>query len=186
MAVRSGGNEIGQWLLNADSLEFVDQIGPNTFKGFYKGKKVGIEKIRRCDKGSAYEFELREDLLELMTCGHRNILQFYGVCIDENHGLCVLTKFMETGSVHDLMLKNKKLQTKEILRVAADVAEGMKFMNDHAIAYRDLNTQRILLDKHGTACLGDMGIIASCKSVCEPTEYETDGYRWLAPEVGTP
>ncbi|KAL5814854.1 hypothetical protein ACOSQ4_025495 [Xanthoceras sorbifolium] len=181
--IQSGGEEIGKWLLISDNLEFVDQIAPNSFKGVYKGKKVGIEKLKGCDKGNLYEFELRKDLLELMTCGHRNIQQFHGVCVDENHGLCVVTKLMEGGSVHDLMLKTKKLQTKEIIRIAADVAEGIKFMNDHGVAYSDLNTQRILLDRHGNACLGDMGIVTACKSVGEVMEYETDGYRWLAPEI---
>ncbi|XP_039003631.1 uncharacterized protein LOC120130471 isoform X2 [Hibiscus syriacus] len=181
--VQSGAEEIGKWLLNSDSLEFIDQIAPSSFKGFYKGKRVGIEKLKGCDKGNSYEFELRKDLLELMTCGHRNILQFYGVCVDENNGLCVVTKLMEGGSVHDLMLKNKKLQIKDIMRIAADVAEGVKFMIDHGVAYKDLNTQRILLDKHGNACLADMGIVTACKSVSEAMEYETDGYRWLAPEL---
>ncbi|KAJ7959866.1 putative Protein kinase [Quillaja saponaria] len=181
--IQSGGNEIGKWLLHSDNLEFIDQTGLSSFKGVYKGKRVGIEKLKGCDKGNSYEFELRKDLLEIMTCGHNNILQFYGVCVDDNHGLCVVTKLMEGGSVHDLMLKNKKLQTKEIIRIAADVAEGIKFMNDHGVAYRDLNMQRILLDRHGNACLGDMGIVAACKSVGEATEYETDGYRWLAPEI---
>ncbi|PON59885.1 Tyrosine-protein kinase [Parasponia andersonii] len=181
--IQSGGDEIGIWLLNSDNLEFVDQIGPNSFKGVYKGKKVGIEKLKGCEKGTSYDFELRKDILELMTCGRRNILQFYGVCVDENHGLCVVSKLMEGGSVYDLMLKSKKIQTKEIIRIATDVAEGIKFMNDHGVAYRDLNTQRILLDRHGNACLGDMGIVAVCKSVGEAMEYETDGYRWLAPEI---
>ncbi|KAL0294357.1 UNVERIFIED_CONTAM: Serine/threonine-protein kinase STY8 [Sesamum angustifolium] len=181
--VISGKDEIGKWLLSYDAVEIVDQIGPSTFKGVYKGKRVGIEKLKGCDKGNAYEFELRKDLLELMTCGHKNILQFHGVCVDENHGLCIVTKLMEGGSVHELIMKNKKLQTKEILRIVTDVAEGIKFMNDHGVPYRDLNTQRILLDKRGNACLGDMGIVAACKSVGEAMEYETHGYRWLAPEI---
>ncbi|KAK7300897.1 hypothetical protein RJT34_11748 [Clitoria ternatea] len=181
--IKSGGYEIEKWLLNSDSVEFVDQIGANSYKGVYMGKRVGIEKLKGCDKGNSYEFELHKDLLELMTCGHRNILQFYGICVDDNHGLCVVTKFMEGGSVHELMLKNKKLQNKDIVRIAVDVAEGIKFMNDHGVAYRDLNTQRILLDRHGNACLGDMGIVTACKSVGEAMEYETDGYRWLAPEI---
>ncbi|KAH6765701.1 Protein kinase superfamily protein [Perilla frutescens var. hirtella] len=181
--VASGRDGIGKWLLNHDTVEITDQIGPGAFKGVYKGKKVGIEKLKGCDKGNAYEFELRKDLLELMTCGHKNILQFHGVCVDENHGLCIVTKLMEGGSVHDLIMKNKKIQIKEVLRIVTDVAEGIKFMNDHGVAYRDLNTQRILLDKRGNACLGDMGIVSACKSVSEAMEYETDGYRWLAPEI---
>ncbi|CAL0307731.1 unnamed protein product [Lupinus luteus] len=181
--IHSGVDEIEKWLLSSDSVEFTDKVEPNSYKGVYMGKRVGIEKLKGCDKGNSYEFELRKDLLELMTCGHRNILQFCGVCVDDNHGLCVVTKYMEGGSVHDLMSKNKKLQTKDIVRIAVDVAEGMKFMNDHGVAYRDLNTQRILLDKHGNACLGDMGIVTACRSVGEAIEYETDGYRWLAPEI---
>ncbi|KAL8129038.1 hypothetical protein V2J09_018193 [Rumex salicifolius] len=181
--VRSGGDEIGKWLLNSDGLEFGDQIGPNSLKGVYKGKKVIIEKLKGCDKGNSYEFELRRDFLELMTCGHKNIVQFHGVCVDEVHGLCVVTRFMEGGSVHDLMLKSKKLQMKEVMRMAVDIAEALKFMNDHGVAYRDLNTQRILLDRHGNACLGDMGIVTACKSMGEAMDYETDGYRWLAPEI---
>lgn len=181
--VQSGADQIGKWLLNSENLEFIDQIGPSTFKGVYKGKRVGIEKLKGCDKGNSYEFELRKDLLELMTCGHKNILQFYGVCIEDNHGLCVVTRLMEGGTVQDLMVKNRKLQTKEIIRIAADVAEGIKFLNDHGVSYHDLNTQRILLDRHGNACLGDMGIVAACKSMGEAMEYETDGYRWLAPEI---
>ncbi|KAK2376529.1 Protein kinase superfamily protein [Trifolium repens] len=181
--IKSGGDQIAKWLLNADSVEFTEQIGPNYYKGVYMGKRVGIEKLKGCEKGNSYEFELHRDLLELMTCGHRNILQFCGICVDDNHGLCVVTKFMVRGSVHDLMLKNEKLQSKDIVRIAVDVAEGIKFMNDHGVAYRDLNTQRILLDRHGNACLGDMGVVTACKGVGEATEYETDGYRWLAPEI---
>ncbi|OIW20180.1 hypothetical protein TanjilG_06568 [Lupinus angustifolius] len=181
--IQSGGNEIEKWLLSADSLEFGELIGPNSYKGICMGKKVAIEKLRGCDKGNSYVFELRKDLLELMTCGHKNMMQFYGVCVDENHGLCVVMKFMEGGSVHDLMLKNKKLQSKDIVRIAVDVAEGIMFMNDHGVAYRDLNIQRILLDRHGNACLADMGIVTACKSVGEAMDYETDGYRWLAPEI---
>ncbi|KAF8394874.1 hypothetical protein HHK36_018811 [Tetracentron sinense] len=181
--IQSGGDELGKWLLNSDHIEFIDKIGPNSFKGVYKGKRVAIEKHRGCEKGNAYQFELRRDLLELMSCGHKNILQFYGVCIEENHGLCVVTKMMEGGTVQEMVQKNKKLQTREIIRIATDIAEGIKFMNDHCVAYRDLNMQRILLDRQGNACLGDMGIITVCKNIGEVTEYETDGYRWLAPEI---
>ncbi|CAA7026893.1 unnamed protein product [Microthlaspi erraticum] len=181
--IQSGGDDIEKWILNSDSLEFGDQLGPNCFKGVYRGKRVAIEKLKGCDKGNSYEFEIRKDFLELMTCGQKSILQFHGVCVDENHGLCVVTKLMQGGSLRELVLKKKKLQTKDIFRIAVDIAEGMKFLNDHGVAFRDLNTQRILLDKQGNACLGDMGIVTACKSVNEATEYETDGYRWLAPEI---
>ncbi|KAK9159168.1 hypothetical protein Scep_005742 [Stephania cephalantha] len=181
--IQSGKEEIENWLLSSDEVEFTDQIGPNCFKGVYKGKRVAIEKLRGCDKGNAYDIELRRDLLELMSCGHKCIVQFHGICVDENHGLCVVTKIMEGGSVHELMQKTKKTQTKDVIRIAIDAAEGLKFMNDHGVAYRDLNAHRILLDRQGNACLGNMGIVSVSKNNGEVTEYEMDGYRWLAPEI---
>ncbi|KAK9126729.1 hypothetical protein Scep_015575 [Stephania cephalantha] len=186
LTIRSGGEEIRKWILNSEEMDFNDQIGNGTasFKGVYKGRRVLIQKMRGCEKGSGYEFELRRDLLELMTCGHRNISQFYGVCVDENHGLCVVTKMMEGGTVHESIQKRKKLHVKEVIRIAVDVAEGIKFMNDHGVAYKDLNSQSVWVDRVGNACVGDMGIVSVCRrSNGEATEYETDGYRWLAPEI---
>lgn len=183
--VRSGcgGSEISRWMINSDEVEIVDRMGTNSFKGVYRGKKVWIKKMRGCERGSAYEFEIRQDLLQLMTCGQRNILQFVGMCIDESNGLCIVTRMMDGGSVHDLIQRNKKMGAKEVMRIALDVAEGLMFMNSHGVAYRDLNAQRILLDRQGNAFLGDMGILPSCNNAGEVTEYETAGYRWLAPEV---
>lgn len=181
--IRSGGEEIGKWILSSDEVEFVDRIGPSSFKGVHRGKRVWIEKLRGCERGSAYDMEIRQDLLQLMSCGQKNILQFHGICVEENQGLCVVTRMMDGGSVHDVMQKNKKFPTREVMRIALDVAEGLMFMNIHGVAYRDLNTHRILLDRLGNACLGDMGIVTSCNNVGEVTEYETAGYRWLAPEV---
>ncbi|PKA67109.1 Serine/threonine-protein kinase HT1 [Apostasia shenzhenica] len=179
----SGSDELGRWLVSVDEIEFVERGGSNSFKGSYRGKKVWIKMLKGCDKGSANEIEIRQDLMQLMSCGQKNLLQFYGVCVDESKGLCIVTPLMEGGSVHDSIQRRKKVPIRETIAIALDVAEGLLFMNDHGIAYRDLNTQKILLDREGNACLGDMGVVSTCMNAGEITEYETSGYRWLAPEV---
>lgn len=184
--VHTGNNnkdEIARWMLDPKEVEFSDQMGANSFKGLCRGKKVWIKKMKGCERGSVYEVEIRCDLVQLMSCGHRNLLQFVGVCIEERHGLCVVTRMMDGGSVRDLIERRKKVEAKEVMRIGLDVAEGLMFMNGHGVAYRDLNVNRVLLDKQGNALLGDMGIVASCNNGGEVTEYETEGYRWLAPEV---
>lgn len=181
--IRSGGEELGRWLLGADEMEFIERVGASSFRGCYKGKKVWIKKLKGCERGNAYEIEIRQDLMQLMNNGQKNLLQFCGICIHDGNGLCVVTRLMEGGSVHDLIKRNKKVPVREVMRIALDVAEGLMFMNSHGVSYRDLNRQKILLDRHGNACLGDMGVVSSCMSAGEVTEYETAGYRWLAPEV---
>jgi serine/threonine protein kinase len=182
--IRSGGEELDRWMLRSEEIEFIDWVGANSFKGVFRGKKVWVNKLRGCDMGSAYDVEIRQDLLQLMSCGQRNILQFHGICFNENHGLCIVTRMMEGGSVHDIILqRNKRLSLRDTVRIALDVADGLAFMNSYGIAYRDLNSRKILLDRQGNACLGDMGIVTPCNNVGEVTEYETSGFRWLAPEV---
>ncbi|KAJ8458722.1 hypothetical protein OPV22_031648 [Ensete ventricosum] len=182
-SIRSGGDDIRRWVLSSDEVELVDRTGPNSFKGVHRGKRVWVKKLRGCDRGSAYDVEVRQDLLQLMSCGQRSILRFHGILFQENQGLCVVTRMMDGGSAHDVMQKNKKVPMREVMRMALDVAEGLLFMNNHGVAYRDLNAHRILLDRQRNACLGDMGIVTSCNIAGEVTEYETAGYRWLAPEI---
>nr|CAD1841901.1 unnamed protein product [Ananas comosus var. bracteatus] len=39
--VRSGGEEIGRWIINSDEVEFIDWVGSNSFKGVYRERKCG-------------------------------------------------------------------------------------------------------------------------------------------------
>ncbi|KAK8921751.1 Light-sensor Protein kinase [Platanthera zijinensis] len=182
--IRSGGDNLcSPWLLGNDELEFMEWTGPNSFRGSYKGKNVWIKKLKGCERGIACEIRIRKDLMQLMSCGQKYLLQFLGICIHDRNGICVVTKLMEGGSVCDLIERRKKVPIPEVKRIALDVAEGLMLMNSHGLAYRDLNTQRILLDREGNACLGDMGIVSTCSISGEVTEYETSGHRWLAPEI---
>ncbi|XP_057862927.1 uncharacterized protein LOC131071206 isoform X2 [Cryptomeria japonica] len=178
----SGKEELGRWLVIPEEVEFVEQITSTLFKGTYKGRKVALRKLRGCERGSSYEVEFRKDILELMTCGHRNILPFYGICIDDTHGMYTITKLMDGGSLHELIQKSKRIQLKDVIRIAIDIAEGTLFLNDHGVAHRDLNTTSILLDKQGNAAITDIGMVQPCKILGEVVEYETGGYKWLAPE----
>ncbi|XP_020085663.1 serine/threonine-protein kinase HT1-like [Ananas comosus] len=182
-SIQSSGQEIARWVISSDEVEFIDRVGPSSFKGVYRGKKVWVKKLRGCERGTAYDIEIRHDLLQLMSCGHANILQFYGISFEENHGLCIVTKMMEGGSVHDVIQRNEKIPMREVVGIALDVAEGLMFVNDHGMAYRDLSTQRILLDRQGNACIGYAGVVTSCCNAGEVKEYEMAGYRWLAPEI---
>lgn len=181
--ISSGKEELDKWLANLEEVEFLEQITSTLFKGTYKAKKVALRKLRGCEKGSSYEVEFRKDILELMTRGHRNILPFYGICVDDTHGMCTITKFMEGGSLHELIQKSKKLPLRDVLRIAIDIAEGIFFLIDHGIVHRDLNTMSILLDKQGNAAIADIGLVCPCQILGEVLEYETGGYKWLAPEV---
>lgn len=178
-----GAEELRRWILSAGDMEFVERAGINSFIGSYKGEKVWIKKLKGRERGNENEIQIRQDLLRLMSSGMKNLLQFCGICFNDRSELCVVTPLMEGGSVRDLMQRSKKLQVGDIVRIALHMAEGLLLMNSHGVAFRDLNTKRILLDRQGNACLGDMGIVSAGMNPGEVTEYETAGYQWLAPEI---
>lgn len=152
-------------------------------KGTYKGKRVVVRKIRGCEKGNSYEVEFRRDILELMTCGHKNILSFYVICVDDTHGMCTITKFMEGGSLHELIQRSKNLPLRDVLHIYIDIVEGIFFLIDQGIVHIDLNTMSILLDKQGNTTIIDIAPVHPCQIWGEILEYETGRYKWLAPKV---
>ena len=181
--VKCGAGEIQKWLISPEEVEISNRISPNCFNGFCRGEKSWILSPRGCERGNSYEIEIRRDVLELMSFNHPNILHLRGLLIDLNHGLSLVTESMDNGSVHDLIQKCSKIPSEEILLIARDISEGLKFINDHGFSFRDLNARSILLNDRGRACLGDLGVISVVKTTGEVVDYETSGYRWLAPEI---
>jgi len=64
---------------------------------------------------------------------------------------------------------------------AAAAAEGVAYLHDCGVVYRDLKPENLLLRHDGTVCLGDFGLVkqilgAKTKTVCGTPEY-------MAPEV---
>ncbi|ERN08993.1 hypothetical protein AMTRI_Chr08g208080 [Amborella trichopoda] len=175
-------DELARWVIDPDELELV-KSGPDGFEGLFRGRRVRARMVRGCgEKLEIFaEIEIRRDVLEVMGSGKRGLVQFYGLCMVEKQGLCIVTRLMEGGYVQE---RKGRVEVREVVRIAADVAEGLRFMHESGVVYRDLNTGCVLLDGEGNAGLaGFEAVRRCCGGGGEVTEYETSGFRWLAPEI---
>ncbi|CAI5535125.1 unnamed protein product, partial [Closterium sp. Naga37s-1] len=136
--------------------------------------------------GATARAEFRREVMAMVSCGQRcpQLLRFYGVCVDVRHRMCIVTKLMPGGTLHDLLRRRNGvgLPLLQLLRVALDIALGMRFLHRHGIIHRDLKMANVLLDEHGRAVVGDFGVARLVGDGAEMTK-EVGTYRWMAPEA---
>ena len=71
-----------------------------------------------------------------------------------------------------------------VLEMALNVAHGMEYLHKEGIAHRDLKSENLVMDGHGTVKIVVFGV--SCfETKCGSNSYDHDGgtYRWMAPEM---
>ncbi|CAI5462990.1 unnamed protein product [Closterium sp. Yama58-4] len=136
--------------------------------------------------GATARAEFRREVMAMVSCGQRcpQLLRFYGVCVDVRRRMCIVTKLMPGGTLHDLLRRRNGvgLPLPQLLRVAMDIALGMRFLHRHGIIHRDLKTANVLLDEQGRAVVGDFGVARLVGDGAEMTK-EVGTYRWMAPEA---
>ena len=73
------------------------------------------------------------------------IVQFLGV-VETPDKLCIVTEYMPLGSLDKAFIKKKEVFTPQYkLRIAKDVAKGIKFMHSNGIIHRDIKPGNVLI-----------------------------------------
>ncbi|RIB21662.1 kinase-like domain-containing protein [Gigaspora rosea] len=77
---------------------------------------------------------------------HPNIIRFYGVTKDPEEYYNMILYFAEGGNLREYLNQNfTQLQWTEKLRIAKDIAEGLKFLHDNGLSHHDLHPKNILV-----------------------------------------
>ncbi|KAL4436406.1 hypothetical protein ABPG77_009968 [Micractinium sp. CCAP 211/92] len=203
MASPGGGSSLlppAAWALQPEEVEICKrpdgtywQLGTGAFgtcyKGLYHGQQlVAVKVLHRVEERRRGE-EFEREVALLKDLRDRNIVQFIGACLDGPAPMLV-TEFMEFGDLwRALPLKNAAGQRifawhKRGRRVLYDVAKGLCYLHHRRIVHLDLKSANILLSRHGTAKICDIGMAR----VLGNKEYLSmlsgmGTFAWSAPEV---
>ena len=120
---------------------------------------------------------------------HPNIIEFIGLCTSP---LCIMTDFAAYGNLYDFLHDDKYKSLASSwplkLRIAYDIAEGMRFLHNRIppIIHSDLKSPNILLlsvnaTDNIVAVVADFGLSKSW--VPELQGRNVDNPVWLAPEI---
>eukprot|EP01118_Nematostelium_gracile_P006194 TRINITY_DN1994_c0_g1_i2.p1 TRINITY_DN1994_c0_g1~~TRINITY_DN1994_c0_g1_i2.p1 ORF type:complete len:370 (+),score=87.44 TRINITY_DN1994_c0_g1_i2:166-1110(+) len=121
--------------------------------------------------------------------GHPNVLNFFGVSID-NSSILLVTEYMVEGSLH-ILLKSETINLDIGMDMLRDIASGMSHLHSEGILHCDLAARNLLVTTNGHRLIvkiADFGLSRSLEEMS--TEKSGDevtkdvvSIRWAAPEV---
>ncbi|KAK2075706.1 hypothetical protein QBZ16_001815 [Prototheca wickerhamii] len=182
--------DLGDWILDASEIEFckdergkVIKLGEGGFGVVFKTvqhgvDEVAVKRIRSLSPTMAQLRTFHNEVDCLRRLCHRNIVQFYGACL-QPESLFLVTELMAGTLLWDLMKWDRLGK-----RVAKDVALGLHYLHTRKVPvlHRDLKSPNILLTGEGVAKIADVGMsrrmlsdLATAQAIMTPL--------WSAPEV---
>lgn len=127
-------------------------------RGFYKGLKVAVKKNFNPNITDELLKEFSNEISMLAKFRHPNIILLIGIC-NVPPNLTILTEYIETGSLYDLIHKRKVTLTQENLRsITVQILSSICYLHGHDIMHRDIKSHNFLVDEHLTIKLCDFGL----------------------------
>lgn len=129
---------------------------------------------------------LRREIAFLMELKNEYLVEFIGFNIDENKPVWIVMKYIEGGSLADV-LNNTDLDSYQKTKIAFEVAQGMEYLNKHNVMHRDLKSANILLEdpEHRIVKphICDFGYARNDSFYPKYMTFETGTVNYRAPEI---
>ncbi len=192
----AAANAAANWKIPFGEINLLKELGRGQFGVVYKGKwRLQDCAIKVIPSERLGEKELREfrDEITLMASirPHRNLVTFLGVSMDEGHPLCLVTDFVDGGSLESkYMDPHFSVDWAFVLRIAKGVCAGMHHLHEEGLLHRDLAARNILLTASMEPVVADFGLSkkvdklhqSSRDNVVQETTFFRGPYKWMAPE----
>eukprot|EP00775_Hariotina_reticulata_P009273 gene9273-9438_t len=166
------------------------RLGEGGFGVVYKAVMHGVDevavKLVKATSPNRQELELfLKEVQTLASLHHRNIVQFYGACLEPGN-LFFVTELMKGGDLYSALRHHSHTMRWERLgrKVALDVALGLNYLHSQRppMMHRDLKSPNVLLSEEGVAKIADVGMVRSqVKDLVTAQPVMTP--LWAAPEV---
>ena len=149
------------------------------------GEIVGLKVLRTRyldDPQSVAHFHREAELC--MKLQHKNIVPIYGVATEgDNHYFTM--EFVEGGNLRDFANIRGKFQPADLLRCAADMAEGLEYALSKGMTHRDFKLSNVLMSSKGVAKLVDFGLAGDDDSSSDDNVQAVE-YATLEKHTGAP
>eukprot|EP01119_Soliformovum_irregulare_P003488 TRINITY_DN1406_c0_g2_i2.p2 TRINITY_DN1406_c0_g2~~TRINITY_DN1406_c0_g2_i2.p2 ORF type:complete len:342 (-),score=110.26 TRINITY_DN1406_c0_g2_i2:35-1060(-) len=148
------------------------------YLGTWSGNQVALKKMVDHDSE-----EFLNEVATLSRVKHVNIVQYYGICIEDGVQWIVM-EYMSGGSLHSLLLR-KNLDPATLINIARQCCAGMLHLQSHKIVHRDLALRNVLIasEKGDIAKIADFGMSRVIKKEIVDAKDDRIPVRWSSPEV---
>ncbi|XP_041028041.1 serine/threonine-protein kinase STY13-like [Juglans microcarpa x Juglans regia] len=197
------------WEIDSDKLIVKEVIGRGTFsavhRGLYGGQDVAVKVLEWRSAQGTDQAEttllrnaaFKQEVSVWHKLEHPNVVKFIGATMGtdfknqaERIGMpsstaaCIIIEYLPWGTLKSYLIKNRKrkLAFTKVIRLALDLARGLKYLHSRKFVHRDVKTENVLLDKNHSLKLTDFG--TACIQDSIPDEIGRTGtLGYMAPEM---
>lgn len=171
----------------SDRYEIIEKIGSGGMADVYKAKchrlnrYVAIKILKQefsNDKNFITKF--RGEAQSAAGLSHPNIVSVYDVGDDEGLHYIVM-ELVEGITLKKFIEKKGRLEIKEAVGIAIQIAQGMEAAHENHIIHRDIKPQNIIISRDGKVKVADFGI-AKVVSANTYTQNAIGSVHYLSPE----
>ncbi len=182
-----GNDMIKPGMFISDRYEIIDKVGSGGMADVYKAKCHRLNryvaiKILKPEYSSDKNFvmKFRGEAQSAAGLSHPNIVSVYDVGDDD--GLYYIVMELVEGITLKRFIERKgRLDIKEAVGIAIQIAQGMEAAHDNHIIHRDIKPQNIIISRDGKVKVADFGI-AKAPSSNTVTQNAVGSVHYLSPE----
>jgi serine/threonine protein kinase len=156
--------------IQRDEITVSERLCIGSFAVVYEGQwrcsHIALKVLRCISGGSAFDsLEAELDLLSQLR--HPRILTLMGVCTNLGRpegNVALVMEHMEQGSLYNILHDSEELlpcstsNYMKRIRLAVDIADGMRFLHHSGVVHKDLRSGHVLVGSDGRAKISDFGL----------------------------
>lgn len=171
----------------SDRYEIIDKVGTGGMADVYKARChrlnrfVAIKVLKQeYSDDKKFVAKFRGEAQSAAGLSHPNIVNVYDV--GEDNGLYyIVMELVEGITLKSFIERKGKLEVKEALGIAIQIAQGMEAAHDNHIIHRDIKPQNIIISREGKVKVTDFGI-AKAASSNTITSNAMGSVHYISPE----
>lgn len=175
--------------IDRSKLKLIQKCGQGQFadvyEGLYNGTVPVAIKTVKPNCMNSKDFLAEAELMKKLK--HARLMQLYGLCTKEEP-IYIVTEFMRHGNLLEYLQssKAKNLDFETLVYIAAQIADGMSYLEERNFIHRDLAARNILVGEKNDIKISDFGLAQLMKNyqeVYRAGEGTKFPIKWTAPEA---